>query len=115
MNRSFKKYIPLLLLSAIVVVSCKDKKEQAAGEQTTAESKADTASSVRQITFTPDQYKLSEIQTGAIELRNLSNIIKLTGAIEADPNSIATVSAPLGGYIKTAGLLPGQAVKKDSN
>jgi cobalt-zinc-cadmium efflux system membrane fusion protein len=114
MNRSFKKYIPLLLLSAIVVVSCKDKRASCR-EQTTAESKADTASSVRQITFTPDQYKLSEIQTGAIELRNLSNIIKLTGAIEADPNSIATVSAPLGGYIKTAGLLPGQAVKKDSN
>ncbi|MCH5688371.1 efflux RND transporter periplasmic adaptor subunit [Niabella sp. W65] len=32
--------------------------------------------------------------------------------MEAEPNSIATVSAPLGGYIKTAGLLPGQAVKK---
>lgn len=112
MNRSFKKYIPLLLLSAIVVVSCKDKKEQAAGEQTTAESKADTASSVRQITFTPDQYKLSDIQTGTIESRNLSNIIKLTGVIDAEPSSVATVSAPLGGYIKSASLLPGQFVKK---
>lgn len=112
MNRSFKKYIPLLLLSAIVVVSCKDKKEQAAEQQTAAESKADTASSVRQITFTSDQYKLSAIQTGAIELRNLSNIIKLTGVIDAEPSSVATVSAPLGGYIKSAGLLPGQFVKK---
>ena len=114
MNRSsFKKYIPLLLSAVLMVTSCKDKKESTAEQVSTeTESNPDTAPSVRQITFTADQYKLSEIQTGAIELRNLSNIIKLTGAIEADPNSIATVSAPLGGYIKTAGLLPGQSVKK---
>lgn len=111
MNKSFKKYILFLLLSVMVVTSCKDKKEEAT-EQAPTESKADTSSSVRQITFTADQYKLSSIETGAIELRNLSNIIKLTGAIEAEPNSVATVSAPLGGYIKTAGLLPGQFVKK---
>lgn len=111
MNRSFKKYLPFLLLSIIGVTSCKDKKE-AATEQAPAERKADTSPSVRQITFTADQYKLSAIETGSIELRKLSNIIKLTGAIEAEPNSVATVSAPLGGYIKTAGLLPGQFVKK---
>lgn len=111
MNKSFKKYILFLLLSVIVVTSCKDKKE-AATEQAPTESKADTSSSVRQITFTADQYKLSSIETGSIELRNLTNIIKLTGVIEAEPNSVATVSAPLGGYIKTAGLLPGQFVKK---
>ncbi|MGJ1361172.1 efflux RND transporter periplasmic adaptor subunit [Sphingobacterium spiritivorum] len=111
MNRSFKNYIPLLLLSVMAVSSCKDGKEKTA-EQPPVENKADTASSVKQVTFTADQYKLSEIQTGAVESRNLSNIIKLTGVIEAEPSSIATVSAPLGGYIKTAGLLPGQAVKK---
>lgn len=111
MNSSFKKYIPFLLIVVITVLSCKDQKETAA-EQAVTENKTDTASQVKQITFTPDQYKLSDIQTGTIELRNLSNIIKLTGAIEAEPNSVATVSAPLGGYIKSAGLLPGQFVKK---
>ena len=111
MNSSFKKYIPFLLIVVITVLSCKDQKETAT-EQAVTENKTDTASQVKQITFTPDQYKLSDIQTGTIELRNLSNIIKLTGAIEAEPNSVATVSAPLGGYIKSAGLLPGQFVKK---
>ena len=111
MNKSFNIYIPFLLLTVMVVTSCKDKKE-AVTEQVSTESKADTSSLVRQITFTADQYKLSSIEIGSIELRNLSNIIKLTGAIEAEPNSVATVSAPLGGYIKTAGLLPGQFVKK---
>jgi cobalt-zinc-cadmium efflux system membrane fusion protein len=112
MNRSFKKYIPLTTISSMVVSSCKDKR--AAEEQANREQ--DRYSTFGKTNYVyPDQYKLSEIQTGAIELRNLSNIIKLTGAIEAEPNSIATVSAPLGGYIKTAGLLPGQAVKKGSN
>lgn len=111
MNKSFKKYIPFLLFSIMVVTSCKDKKETTSEEAPT-ENKSDSASSVRQVKFTQDQYQLSAIQTGSVELRNLSNIIKLTGVIEADPKSLATVSAPLGGYIKTAGLLPGQYVKK---
>ena len=66
----------------------------------------------KEITFTTDQYRLADIETGTIEMRNLSSIIKLSGMIDVEPQSMATVSAPLGGYIKTAGLLPGQAVKK---
>ncbi len=38
----------------------------------------------------------------------------MTGIIDAEPGSVASVSAPLGGYIKTSGLLPGQQVKKGS-
>ncbi|MFN3773430.1 efflux RND transporter periplasmic adaptor subunit [Cloacibacterium normanense] len=111
MNSSYKKIIPALLIAAIAITSCKEKKENTAETVPVAENK-DTASAIKQIAFTADQYKLSEIETGTIELRNLSNIIKLTGAIEAEPGSVATVSAPLGGYLKTAGLLPGAFVKK---
>lgn len=113
MNKRFKRYIPFLFLTAIMISSCKDRKENTA-VQASAESasKTDTTSIVKRVMFTTDQYKLSEIQTGSIELRNLSEIIKLTGIVEAEPGSVATVSAPLGGYVKTAGLLPGQPVKK---
>lgn len=111
MNLSFKKHIPLLLLIVIAAASCKDKSESKEPQEAAVE-KTDTVSAVRQIKFTADQYKLSEIQTGQIELRNLSSIIKLTGNIDAEPQNVASVSAPLGGYIKTAGLLPGQMVKK---
>lgn len=94
MNSSYKKIIPALLIAAIAITSCKEKKENTAETVPVAENK-DTASAIKQIAFTADQYKLSEIETGTIELRNLSNIIKLTGAIEAEPGSVATVSAPL--------------------
>ncbi len=106
--------MPLLLFAIIAVSSCKDKKDgDAESKQATEQVATDsTTKAVKTITFTDDQFKLSDIQTGAIESRNLSNIIKLTGVIDAAPGSVASVSAPLGGYIKTAGLLVGQQVKK---
>lgn len=108
------KYLPLLLVAMMAVSSCKDKKDgdtesQEVPEQVTTDT---AANGIKTMTFTDDQYKLSDIQTGKIESRNLSSIIKMTGVIDAEPESEASVSAPLGGYIKTAGLLPGQQVKK---
>lgn len=108
------KYFSLLLFAMVVVSSCKDKKDgNTESKEVTEQATTDTAANgTKTITFTDDQYKLSDIQTGEIERRNLSSVIKMTGVIDAEPGSVATVSAPLGGYIKTAGLLPGQQVKK---
>ena len=64
------------------------------------------------VTFTSDQYKLSGIEIGAIEKRTLSNIVKLNGVIDVEPSSTAMVSAPLGGYVRSAGLPPGQVVRQ---
>lgn len=107
-----KNNIPIMLIVILFLSACSSK--QQAENKATASTKdtATAAVSAMQITFTPDQYKLSEIETGSIEKRNLSNIIKLNGVVDVEPESMATVSAPLGGYIKTAGLLPGEAVKK---
>ena len=59
-----------------------------------------------------DQIKLAAIQTGAIELRSVSNTIKVNGIISVAPQNQATVSMPLGGFIKSTNLLPGHAVSK---
>ena len=115
MIKSSIKYLPLLLFAMITVSSCKDKKDGNTQESKEVPEQAatdTTANAVKTITFTDDQFKLSDIQTGTIESRNLSSIIKLTGVIDAEPGSVASVSAPLGGYIKTSGLLPGQQVRK---
>lgn len=39
-------------------------------------------------------------------------MVKLNGIVEVAPQSRATLSAPLGGYIKSAGFIPGQMVSK---
>jgi len=59
-----------------------------------------------------DQIKLASIELGAIEIRSLSNILKVNGTISVSPQSLATVCTPLGGFINSTTLLPGIGVSK---
>src|SRR4030042_5013801 len=59
-----------------------------------------------------DQIKLAGIQTGSVEMRSVSNILKVNGIISVAPQNNATVCMPLGGFIKSTTLLPGNAVNK---
>ncbi len=59
-----------------------------------------------------DQLKLSDIKTGSIEMRSLSGTLKVNGIVAVAPQNFATVSAPLGGFVKSASLMPGQSVSK---
>lgn len=111
MKKTIIYYLPLVFFGLLAVTSCGKKEEPAVQEQQSPAATA-TAATVKGISLTDDQFKLAGIQTGSIESRSLSSIIKMTGVIDAEPGSTASVSAPLGGYIKTAGLLPGQPVKK---
>ncbi|MBU0696979.1 MAG: efflux RND transporter periplasmic adaptor subunit [Bacteroidetes bacterium] len=115
MNLSLNKNTSIAMLTLLFLAACGNE-QQLADTITTADAAANSKDSMsttaKQIVFTSEQYQLAGIAMGAVEMRNLSNIVKLSGIIDVEPNSMATVSAPLGGYIKTAGLLPGQAVRK---
>jgi cobalt-zinc-cadmium efflux system membrane fusion protein len=52
------------------------------------------------------------ITLGKMELKTLSNVLKVNGKIELPPQSIVSISVPLGGYVKSTKLLPGMAVRK---
>lgn len=60
-----------------------------------------------------DQYKMANVKMGAIEFRSLSDLIKINGLISAPPQNIATVSTPMGGFIKNTSLMQGSQIKKD--
>jgi cobalt-zinc-cadmium efflux system membrane fusion protein len=60
-----------------------------------------------------DQYKMANVKMGAIEFRSLSDLIKINGLISAPPQNIATVSTPMGGFIKNTSLMQGSLIKKD--
>lgn len=110
-----KKIISKTITVALVVLSvtaCSNKDKEALSEATLEVNSSKKTVSENQIVFTKAQYELANIETGNIVSRNLSSIIKLNGVIDVEPNSMATVSAPLGGYLKSAGLLPGEEVKK---
>jgi cobalt-zinc-cadmium efflux system membrane fusion protein len=57
------------------------------------------------------QRELAEIETGKIEKRVLSDVLEWTGFIEAPPQNLVTISAPMGGIIKTMEYFPGNFVQ----
>lgn len=59
-----------------------------------------------------DQIKLAGIETGAIEIRSMSGTLKVSGIVATAPQNLATVCMPMGGYVKSTSLIPGQSVKK---
>ncbi len=58
------------------------------------------------------QYKVAGIELGKVEQKNLSSIIKVNGALEAPPQSLISISAILGGFVKSTDLLHGSRVTK---
>lgn len=59
-----------------------------------------------------DQVKLANIELGVIETRSLSGTLKVSGIVSAAPQNYATVSMPLGGFVKSTNLMPGNSVSK---
>ena len=59
-----------------------------------------------------DQVKLANIETGSIELRSLSGTLKVNGLVTVAPQNLATVCMPMGGFVKSIALVPGNAVAK---
>lgn len=87
------------------VLACnQDPKEEVQDEPKTVSSNI--------VSLSKDQYRVADIGIGKMEMRNMSNVLKANGTIDVPPESMVTVSAPLGGYIKSSGLLPGQLIKK---
>lgn len=59
-----------------------------------------------------DQIKLANVELGVVEMHSLGNILKVNGIVSVAPQNLATVSIPLGGFIKSTTLFPGNAVSK---
>ncbi|MFM7016298.1 MAG: efflux RND transporter periplasmic adaptor subunit [Bacteroidota bacterium] len=96
-----KKYIILILLS-IFVTACGNKQ---APEQ---ENKSNETS----VELTDAQYKNAGIQLQAIEKKSISCVLKVNGEIDVPPQNMLSISAPLGGYLKSTTLLPGMHINK---
>jgi cobalt-zinc-cadmium efflux system membrane fusion protein len=102
-----KRYTPLIInglaLMILVFQSCSGETENIASE----------TENVRDVVeLTEEQYKNADIQLGALELRNISNSIKLNGKVDVPPQNLISVSVAMSGYLRSTKLLPGMQVKK---
>lgn len=101
---SKNRYITSLLLMALIACNGTPKK---AGK-----SKAEEVIPEDIVELRSDQIKLANIETGAIEMRSMSGTLKVNGTIAVAPQNLATVCAPMGGFIKSTTLMPGNSVSK---
>lgn len=101
-------YLSTVVISAFLIafVSCSNGKK---GEVVNKEAEVLPEDIVE---LREDQINLANIETEAIELRLLNGTMKVSGIVSVAPQNLATVCMPLGGFVKSTSLMPGESVRK---
>ncbi|MFV8352983.1 efflux RND transporter periplasmic adaptor subunit [Flavobacterium sp. XS2P14] len=98
----------ITLIGLFFLYSCGNKKTEndpeASGEATPAIENTTT--------LTDAQIKNAGIETGKIEQKQISSLLKLNGKIDVPPQNLVSISVPMGGYLKYTKLLEGMYVTK---
>jgi cobalt-zinc-cadmium efflux system membrane fusion protein len=98
-------YRYVLLLTATIWISCKSDKDVKQ-----AETVAPTSENM--IVLTAAQMTQASIDTGRMLYKLIDEVIAVNGVVDVPPQNMVSVSFPLGGYIKTSTVLPGQKIQK---
>lgn len=96
-----RKIVFGLILSSCVWASC------SSGTEENADETAGTP-----VRLTAEQKSLAGISTGRLEQKAISPVVVCTGEIEVPPQGMASVSAPLGGFVVSTDIVPGKRVAK---
>ncbi|MEI6087282.1 MAG: efflux RND transporter periplasmic adaptor subunit [Bacteroidota bacterium] len=97
------KRLFLLIISIAFLSSCGNKKR---------EEPSVIATTVNHVKLSDIQIKNAGIVTSKMEQKEISSILKVNGTIDVPPQNMISVSVPMGGYLKSTNLLPGQHIKK---
>jgi cobalt-zinc-cadmium efflux system membrane fusion protein len=100
------KVFLIFVLSTLMFSGCNNRPETSETEERHHEE------SENMVELTPAQYKVAGIELGSIEQRNISNVIKVNGILETPPQSLASINAVIGGFVKETSLLPGNRIEK---
>lgn len=98
----------LIAILAIAFTACNSSKsnEESKPEEKSSDEKPTTVS------ITAEQFKAIGIETGKVELKNLSTTVKTNGKLTLPPQNKADVSVLVGGIIKEIKVVEGDFVKK---
>lgn len=94
----------MLIFGLVLLGGCNKASEQAEQETDQEESTV--------VEFTDAQMQSSGVEMGKIERRQISGTIRANGVLDVPPQQLVSVSAPLGGFLKSTSLLEGSRVKK---
>lgn len=81
-------------------------------QSNTEKPKTEKPSQENKITLTATQIKNANIAVGTLQEQSINSTLKVNGKIALSPEAIASVSMPLGGYIKQIKVMPGMQISK---
>jgi len=64
------------------------------------------------IQLTDTQYQNTTITTTQVQQKNIADNLLVNGKIDVPPQNLVSISVPMGGYVKSTQLLPGQHINK---
>jgi cobalt-zinc-cadmium efflux system membrane fusion protein len=102
-------------LGLIVLAACsqnREKAEERSAETTGKDGSAPAPGMDNIVQLTGAQIKNAGIVTGKSSKKDISRVLKLTGAIDVPPQNMVSISAPLGGYLRSTQLLAGMHVSR---
>jgi len=106
-KRIFKTSFALLLI--FTVISCGNNSKEKNESQEIEEEGGEVSNFVM---LNQKQLEVMNIELGAIEKVNLGNTLKVNGQLELPPQNMASVSALLGGRVKSVAVIEGDYIKK---
>jgi len=107
MKQKIFSSLAILFLAVVLFSACSSKgNAEAAATEEPKKEEADM------VDLSEDQFKTVNIQYGAVEDKNLSSVIRASGALDVPPQQLLTVSSPYGGTLKSTELLQGKPVTK---
>lgn len=98
---------PTVVMAAVLVImsSCGNR-----SKVETENKETETATDV--VSLTDEQIKMSSIQTGSIEMRQVGNTLKLNGEIASLPQNTASISVLMGGRVRSINVIQGSEVNQ---
>lgn len=104
---NFPKYkLTYIFLSILGLTSCSKTAERTESPDTTH------AEVENVVEMTPAQIRTAGVVVGNVTPRQISGTIRVSGKLDVPPQQLISVSAPLGGFLKSTPLLQGSRVKK---
>lgn len=103
--KTTKYIIASMLYFSLIFASCGGSEEENIKEEHHDEG-ADM------VELTDAQFKTAGIEMGNIEMRTISGTIPASGMLDVPPQSKVSISAPMGGFVKSTDLLQGSRVNK---
>lgn len=99
------KFAIVIMITSFILGAC---------GQNSPSNESEIASAVpsNTIKLTSAQYKAANIQLGKIERRPIGTTLQVNGMLDVPPQNLLTVSAPMGGFVKSTKLLQGMKVHK---